>query len=151
VPKGRLIVNYVASHPDFTGIGEGKANALYDAFGNDLISLLDTGDVEALRTVLTAYLAERLVEAWSEKRAEGAVIAYLDKYGFDLRLSNKLRRVWGSQALEMLELNPNRVAGSISLVCDFAADLGGHGSVFEQHACGKVDIEPGHRRCMNNR
>jgi exodeoxyribonuclease V alpha subunit len=63
VPKGRLIVNYLASHPDFTGIGEGKANALYGAFGDNLVAFLDAGDAGALRKVLTASLAERLIEA----------------------------------------------------------------------------------------
>lgn len=106
VPEGRLITNYLVNHPDFSGIGEGKAKALYDAFGDELVSILDAGDVEALWTVLTASMAERLVDAWAEKRAEGAVVAFLDKYGFDVRLANKLRRVWGSQAIEMLELNP---------------------------------------------
>lgn len=106
IPKGRLIINYLANHPDFAGIGEGKAKALYDAFGDDLASILDAGDVEALWTVVTASMADRLVEVWADKRAEGAVVAFLDKYGFDVRLANKLRRVWGSQAIEMLELNP---------------------------------------------
>lgn len=106
VPKGRLIINYLVSHPDFAGIGESKAKALYDAFGDGLAPLLDAGDVEALQTVLTATMAERLVDTWAEKRAEGAVVAYLDKYGFDVRLANKLRRVWGGEAIEMLELNP---------------------------------------------
>lgn len=106
IPKGRLIINYLANHPDFTAIGEGKAKALYDAFGDDLASILNAGDVEALWTVVTASMADRLVEVWAEKRAEGAVVAFLDKYGFDVRLANKLRRVWGSQAIEMLELNP---------------------------------------------
>ena len=106
IPKGRLIINYLANHPDFSGIGECKAKALYDAFGDDLTSILDAGDVEALWTVVTASMADRLVEVWAEMRAEGAVVAFLDKYGFDVRLANKLRRVWGSQAIEMLELNP---------------------------------------------
>lgn len=106
VPKGRLVINYLANHPDFAGIGEGKAKALYDAFGDNLVSVLDAGDVEALWAVVSASMADRLVEVWAEKRAEGAVVAFLDKYGFDARLANKLRRVWGSQAIEMLELNP---------------------------------------------
>lgn len=106
VPKGRLIINYLANHPDFAGIGEGKAKALYNAFGDNLVAVLDAGDVEALWAVVSASMADRLVEVWAEKRAEGAVVAFLDKYGFDVRLANKLRRVWGSQAIEMLELNP---------------------------------------------
>lgn len=106
IPKGRLIVNYLASNPDFAGVGEGKAKALYEAFGENLASVLDAGDAEALWTVVTPSLADRLVEIWAEKRAEGAVVAFLDKYGFDVRLANKLRRVWGSQVIEMLGLNP---------------------------------------------
>ena len=51
-------------------------------------------------------MAERLVDTWADRRAEGVVVAFLDKYGFDVRLANKLRRVWSSQAIEMLELNP---------------------------------------------
>ncbi len=106
LPKGRLIINYLVSHPDFAGIGESKAKALYEAFGDGLVSILDSGNVEALCSVLTASMAERLVDAWSDKRTEGAVVAFLDEHGFDVRLANKLRRVWGSQVMAMLEQNP---------------------------------------------
>lgn len=106
IPKGRLIISYLANHPEFAGIGECKAKVLYDAFGDNLASILDAGDTEALWTILTVSMADRLVEVWAEKRAEGAVVTFLDKHGFDVRLANKLRRVWGSQAIEMLELNP---------------------------------------------
>lgn len=106
IPKGRLLIRYLASHPDFAGIGEGKARALYDAFGDRLTSILDDGDVEALWSVLSGTMAERLVAIWSEKRAEAAVVVFLDQHGFDIRLANKLQRVWGTQAIEMLELNP---------------------------------------------
>lgn len=105
-PLGRLIVGYLADHPDFAGIGEAKAQALYEAFGNQLTSVLDAGDVGALQTILTASMAARLVAAWAEHQAEAAVIVFLDKHGFDTRLANKLRRVWGVQALPMLEQNP---------------------------------------------
>ena len=123
IPKGRLIISYLANHPDFAGIGESKAKALYDAFGDNLAPILDVGDVEALWTVVTASMADRLVEVWAEKRAEGAVVAYLDKYGFDVRLANKLRRVWGDQAIEMLELNPYYMLAFASWrVTDYAAE-----------------------------
>lgn len=137
VPKGRLVINYLASHPDFAGIGEGKATALYTAFGDGLVSILDAGDAEALWSVLTASMADRLVEVWAEKRAEGAVVAFLDKYGFDVRIANKLRRVWGSEAIEMLKLNPyymlafaswkvtDSAAGKLGVVKDDARRLVG--------------------------
>ena len=105
-PRGRLIVGYLASHPDFAGIGETKAKALYEAFGDQLASKLDAGDAGALEAVLTASMAARVIAAWAEHQAEAAVIVFLDRHGFDARLAHKLRRVWGDQALQMLERNP---------------------------------------------
>ena len=105
-PRGQLIVSYLANHPDFSGIGERKAKALYKAFGDRLASILAEGDVEALQAVLSASTAERLVFVWREKQAEVAVVSFLDEYGFDVRQANKLRRVWGTQVMEMLNLNP---------------------------------------------
>lgn len=140
VPKGRLIIKYLASHPEFAGIGEAKANALYDAFGDRLLSILDSGDVEALRTVLTATMAERLIEIWSEKQDEGAVIAFLDTYGFDIRLAKKLHRVWGNQVIEMLELNPYyMLAFSSWKVTDSAARKLGVTSHDERRLVGAVE------------
>lgn len=105
-PRGRLIVGYLASHPDFAGIGEAKARALHEVFGDRLAPTLDAGDVDALQAVLTAPMATRVIAVWAEHQAEAAVVVFLDKHGFDIRLANKLRRVWGAQALQMLELNP---------------------------------------------
>lgn len=105
-PRGRLIVGYLAGHPDFAGIGETKANALYEAFGDELMSLLDSGDVNALQTILATPMAMRLVTVWADHRDDAAVIAFLDAHGFDARLANRLRRVWGGQTLQMLETNP---------------------------------------------
>lgn len=140
VPKGRLIINYLANHPDFAGIGEGKANALYDAFGDDLVGILESGDVEALWSVVTASMADRLVEVWAEKRAEGAVVAFLDRYGFDVRLANKLRRVWGGLTIEMLELNPYYMLAFTSWrVTDSAAGKLGIAQDDERRLVGAVE------------
>jgi exodeoxyribonuclease V alpha subunit len=140
IPKGRLIVNYLASHPDFAGIGESKAKALYEAFGDGLVTLLDAGDTEALWSVLTAPMADRLIDVWAEKRAEGAVVAFLDKHGFDVRLANKLRRVWGSQAIEMLELNPfYMLAFAGWKLTDSAASRLGVGKEDERRLIGAVE------------
>ncbi|KAF1075462.1 AAA family ATPase [Halodesulfovibrio sp. MK-HDV] len=106
VPKGRLLVRYLADHPSFSGIGIGKAQTIYDAFGDQLVDLLNAGDAERLSSVLSASMASQLVSVWAENQAEAAVVAFLDEHGFDIRLANKLRRVWGTQAIQMLERNP---------------------------------------------
>jgi exodeoxyribonuclease V alpha subunit len=106
IPQGRLLINYLTQHPDFVGIGEGKAKVLYETFGEQLVSILDNSDIEALCTVLSSSMAERLVTVWADKRAEAAVVEYLDQRGFDIRLANKLQRVWGANVIKVLELNP---------------------------------------------
>lgn len=106
LPHGELIVEYLARNSAFAGIGHVKARALYDAFGKDLVAVLNAGDASALKSVLTADAAAQLCVAWAGKRVEGDLVAFLDEHGFDQRLSNKIRRAWGDRAKEMLERNP---------------------------------------------
>jgi exodeoxyribonuclease V alpha subunit len=106
VPTGRLLIRYLADNPAFEGIGEGKAKALWAAFGDRLVPTLTSGDARALETVLTPSMAEKLVTAWLSKAAEVDLMAFLDAHGFDLRLAAKLNRVWGDRARDMLDANP---------------------------------------------
>ena len=105
-PRGRLLVQYLASNPAFVGVGEVKALALFDEFGDDLADILSAGDVERLSQVLTRETSARIVEAWSEHQAEAELVDYLDTRGFSPRLAGQLRRAWGVQALDVLERNP---------------------------------------------
>jgi exodeoxyribonuclease V alpha subunit len=106
LPRGRLIVQYLANHPDFPGIGKGKAQGLWDAFGEQLALTLASGNIDALEAVLTRSTAIRLVEEWAAKQAEAETVEFLDAYGLDWRLAVKLLRVWGSRAAGMLRANP---------------------------------------------
>lgn len=106
VPKGRILVHYLSNSPEFEGIGDAYAKRLYSTFGDELVEILNRGDGFALERVLSKVRAKKLVEAWAEKCTEVALIAFLDHSGFDISLAQKLRRVWGERAIEMLELNP---------------------------------------------
>jgi exodeoxyribonuclease V alpha subunit len=106
LPKGRLLVRYLADHPEFSGIGETKAIKLWNTYGDKLFEILNTGDVSSLRSVVGQTVADRIIQVWAEKRVDANLIEYLDKRGFDWRLATKLIRVWGGQAISMLEKNP---------------------------------------------
>ncbi len=106
LPRGKLITQFLANHPDFVGIGEAKARRLWDEFGDRLLPTLAAGDVDALEAVLARSTAEDLVEAWRSKQAEAETIEFLDAHGLDWRMANKVLRVWGIQASKMLRLNP---------------------------------------------
>lgn len=106
LPRGRLITQYLANHPDFTGIGPTKAQRLWEAFGERLAPTLAAGDVDALEAVLTRSTATLLVEEWAGKQAEAETVDFLDAHGLDWRLTTKLLRVWGARAADMLRTNP---------------------------------------------
>ena len=110
-PAGRLIVDFLLKHPAFDGLGIGKAKAarLWTEFGSDLHVVLGTGDVGKLSDVLPEDSAQKLVEAWRSVTEEASVVSFLDQHGFDLRLANKVRRVWPENTLTRLLDNPYRM------------------------------------------
>jgi exodeoxyribonuclease V alpha subunit len=110
-PAGRLIVDFLLKHPAFDGLGIGKAKAarLWAEFGPTLHLALSKGDVGKLSDVLPGDSAQKLVDAWRSVTDEASVVSFLDQHGFDLRLANKVRRVWPVNTLAKLIDNPYRM------------------------------------------
>ncbi len=106
VPRGRLIQRYLRDHPDFSGIGKGKAEALWNHFGERLASVISAGDLDSLEQVLAKGAAENLIAAWSRRIVEAELIEHLDRHGVDWRATSQLLRVWGAAARSMLDSNP---------------------------------------------
>ncbi len=110
-PTGRLIVDFLLKHPAFDGLGIGKVRAsrLWAEFGPDLYTILERGDVEKLSDVLSVETARKLVEVWHDVTEEAGVVSFLDRHGFDIRLANKIRRIWPEKTLAILQENPYRM------------------------------------------
>lgn len=110
-PSGRLIVDYLVSHPAFdrVGVGRKKAERLWSAFGENLYSVLSEGDVTKLTPLLTPDTAHKLIKAWRLAAPEAEVVRFLTHHGFDQRLANKVRRVWGEDSIQKLQENPFRM------------------------------------------
>ena len=106
IPKGKLLINYLSNGESFEGIGRHYAQALYDKFKENLIPLLNNAEVQELTKVIPRAGAERLVHSWHEQRVLVDLISYLDDCGFDIRLANKIIRIWGADALNILASNP---------------------------------------------
>jgi exodeoxyribonuclease V alpha subunit len=140
VPRGRLLVPFLACNPAFKGIGEVKAALLLETFGDELVPIIDSGDVERLNAVLTTEIAVSLVEAWRTRRMEAELIEYLDAHGFSPRLAGQLRRAWGDGAKAMLDHNPYFMLAFASWrSVDAAARLTGIGSDDERRLVGAVE------------
>ena len=110
-PSGRLVVDFLVRHPAFNGLAIGKARAkrLWEAFGQDLGTVLNQGDVEKLTGTLSVECARKLVEAWQAVSEEAGVVSFLDQHGFDLHLANRIRKVWPRDTLAKLRGNPYRM------------------------------------------
>ncbi|MCI0365689.1 MAG: ATP-dependent RecD-like DNA helicase [Phycisphaerales bacterium] len=110
-PTGRLVVDFLLKHPAFDGLGIGKAKVarLWAEFGPDLDAVLTKGDVEKLSGVLSMESAQRLAEAWRAVSEEAGVVSFLEHHGFDIRLANKVRRIWPDAPLAKLQENPYRM------------------------------------------
>ncbi len=106
--NGKLLVRYLKDN--FTGIGERRAQTLLSFFneqGKNLSCILDSKDVGSLLDVLpTLESAEVLVRQWHEKMAETRVVIGLEALGVPMSLSSRLLRIWGEDALEVIQTNP---------------------------------------------
>jgi exodeoxyribonuclease V alpha subunit len=106
IPRGRLIVRHLSECRAFEGLGPVKAKQLWQHFGDALLTVLDAGDEARLSEVLSPNLAASVSKAWQSNRRIGELVNRLDTLGFEVRLANKIIRVWGERAEEMLDRNP---------------------------------------------
>lgn len=107
-PSGEHIITFLADNPAFEGIGTVKARRLWDAFGERLYDLLDSGDSANLSSVLAGEVAKKLVDAW-EVQGNSITLQWLQSHGFDARLGRKVLAFFGSEATRRVEEDPYRL------------------------------------------
>lgn len=111
--SGYMIKRFLAAH--VPGIGQVRADRLWNAFGENLPELLANDDVldEIAKVIspdkpsLGRSLALLVTSAWRKAAGETALVAWLDSQGVrDLALARRLSRVFGDRAVEILASNP---------------------------------------------
>lgn len=112
-PNGKLIRAFLAGH--CPGIGQERANALWNAFGDDLgVLLSDEVNISRLASViapqrphLALALAAECVRTWKEAEGETTTLQWLDDQGVDdIALARRIVRLLGDAAVERLTQNP---------------------------------------------
>ncbi|KAA0680339.1 AAA family ATPase [Roseomonas genomospecies 6] len=113
LPTGRLIVTYLATH--LPGIGQERAQRLWDAFRPDLGSVLASeANIDEIarviapdRPVLSVRLASAVVREWMATTATTKTVEWLTARGVEnLRLALRVVRILGPSAVERLDRNP---------------------------------------------
>lgn len=116
LPRGRHIVQFLASRPEFVGVGKATAQRLWDTFAEDLYAVLGDGDVERLSEVLHESQAQIVIEAWRNEQAVVDCVVFFDEHGIDQAVARKAVDFWGDTAVDRLRDNPYRLL----TVCSWA-------------------------------
>lgn len=104
-PTGRNIVAWIAASPDCTGIGQVKAQKLYDRFGPDLIEYIETWDLDALAEMLSREAAQLLCNAFSKFKVANTLL-WLDRIGMPRKIGQSVVNYWKDEAQAKIEANP---------------------------------------------
>lgn len=108
-PSGRVIVDFLARSELFPGLGEKRAEALWQAYGNALYEILAEGDIAALQEVIPGEVAERAVQGWAEEMHRIDVVRFLQEHNLPLRLSRKVIKAWPGHAVALIKADLYRL------------------------------------------
>ncbi|MGO8374650.1 AAA family ATPase [Rhizobium ruizarguesonis] len=109
MPRGRHIVEFLASRPEFVGVGKATAQRLWERFGPDLYAILGDGDVHRLSELLDRNQAAIVVEAWRNQQALADCVVFFDEQGIELNVARKAVAFWGDEAVLKMKDNPYRL------------------------------------------
>lgn len=105
----RVLEAWLASDPDFRGIGTARARALTEAFGLDLHRALSERDPRAI-DLLGAEVALNAFEVYEWRDAEVELILFFEKVGLadqvDPRALTRISRAWGRCGAKRIIENP---------------------------------------------
>lgn len=112
-PEGRLLARLLAGQR-FPGVGEATANKLWDAYGEQLIDVLEAANGDALLKVLpddarSRAQVETILLEWPLIDAEPRILSGFDRIGIPLHIAAKLLAIYGADALGRLHDDPYRL------------------------------------------
>ncbi|MCO6439005.1 MAG: AAA family ATPase [Phycisphaerae bacterium] len=109
-PEG--LVQYLAKHPAFTGIGEATARRIVTAAGSaDGLDRLLAADVNELHHALRIPMAtlETLRDAWRANAAENEIRSYLAGFGLTHHQMETLLTTFGNAVVGLLRADPYQI------------------------------------------
>ncbi len=130
MPKGHMgIYEYLASHV-IKGVGPKTARAIVDRFGEETFEVM-AEHPELLQQVrgITAARAREIGQSFLRVSAMRAVVEFLARHDLPVFFAAGLLRLWGEQAVPMLEKNPYILCAEqfglpFGRADELAADLG---------------------------
>ena len=109
LPRGQHIVDFLASRPEFVGVGKVTAKRLWERFGEELYTILGNGAYDRLSEVLQESHARIVVDAWRNEQAVADCVVFFDEHGIDPKVARKAVQFWGAEAVQKIVGNPYRL------------------------------------------
>lgn len=110
---GESFIRFVAAEADFTGIGEAKARALWDAFGAELHGMLQQ-DSPAHRDRLLELLSKQSVDSLYRgyrKYRNLAHANWMSSMRIPLRIQQRILKYHDEHTLQVIKANPYSLMG----------------------------------------
>jgi exodeoxyribonuclease V alpha subunit len=108
MPSGAHIVDYLTRNPRFHGVGRITAERLWEAFGETLFGILDSGDTKGLERVVMPQKAATLADGWREEGLSNS-LQWLQAHGIPLKIGRRILGYFGSEADAKITENPYRL------------------------------------------
>lgn len=110
---GEALIRFIASEKDFTGIGESKARSLWNAFGKDIHSMLQS-DTSENRLQLRSILSDSSVEALYKGYAKYKNLPHanwLASLGVPMRIQQRIIKYHDVATIKVIKTNPYALLG----------------------------------------
>lgn len=122
-PSTRAAILRYLSSGIIKGIGEKTASRIVDHFGLDTFKILDENPGCLLQVPkLGKKKTTEIIESWKAQKSISDVMMFLNSHGISLSYSQKIIRLYGEQAIELISANPYQLAVDIAGIGFIKAD-----------------------------
>lgn len=104
-PAGKNIISWIAASPDCQGIGQVKAQKLYNRFGQELPEIIAKRQLNRLTEVISETMAETLCNAF-EKFKVASALQWLDQVGLPMKIGAGVVAYFKDETRARIEANP---------------------------------------------
>jgi exodeoxyribonuclease V alpha subunit len=122
-PSTRAAILRYLSSGIIKGIGEKTAARIVDHFGLDTFKIIDENPGCLLQVPkLGKKKTSEIIESWRAHKSVSDVMMFLNNHGISLAYSQRIIRLYGEQAIELISANPYQLAVDISGIGFIKAD-----------------------------
>lgn len=123
-PTTRAAILRYLSSGIIKGIGEKTAARIVDHFGLETFKVLDENPGCLLQIPkLGKKKATEIIESWKAQKSIADVMMFLNSHGISLAYAQRILRLYGDQAIELVSANPYQLAVDIPGIGFIKADL----------------------------